>query len=323
MKLLHLFVLAACSGRSTTLQPASVTQAAIGETLTIDSKILGERRTINVYVPPDYAKGERYPVLYMPDGGMKEDFPHVVGSVDVSIKNTIIRPVIVVGVENTERRRDLPGPTAIPEEQNAAPNAGGNERFRAFLRDELKPMITARYRTTNESAIIGESLAGLFVVETFLVEPALFDGYIAADPSLWWNDESLIRSAGPRLAWLAGPKSLYVATSEMQDGVAMLLQLLGSYAPPGVTWKHEAMPDEHHGSLYPTAALHGIRMVFAAESQGQRASQSGSSPSSRRITIPAPSTNAFMLPYASPPSRVTRSEMPRRIKTRVLLRLAV
>src|SRR5688500_4958298 len=113
MKLLHLLlVLGACGGRPTTLQPESVTPASIGETLTIDSKILGERRTINVYVPPDYAKGERYPVLYMPDGGMNEDFPHVVGSVDVSIKNAIIRPVIVVGVQNTERRRDLPGPTA-------------------------------------------------------------------------------------------------------------------------------------------------------------------------------------------------------------------
>src|SRR6185295_19581518 len=82
--------------------PAGPAVAALGETLAIDSKVLGERRVINVYVPPDYAtSAARYPVLYMPDGGMKEDFPHVVGSVDVSIKNAVIRPVIVVGVENT------------------------------------------------------------------------------------------------------------------------------------------------------------------------------------------------------------------------------
>lgn len=262
--LFALLAVAACGGRPSNVpKPATTAAASIGETLTLDSKVLGERRTINVYLPPDYAKGERFPVLYMPDGGLDEDFPHVVGSVDVSIKNAIIRPVIVVGVQNTERRRDLPGPTAIPDEQKAAPNAGGNERFRKFLRDELKPMIAARYRTTAESAIIGESLAGLFVIETLLVEPQLFDGYIAADPSLWWNDESLIRTAGPQLAWLTGPKTIYVATSEMQDGVALLLQLLGSYAQPGVVWKHEAMPAESHGSLYPTAALHGIRLMFA------------------------------------------------------------
>ena len=262
-----MFVIAACGGRSTIPEPVNQEPAAIGETLTIDSKVLDEERTINIYVPPGYGTGStRYPVLYMPDGGLGEDFPHVVGSVDVSIKNKIIRPVIVVGIQNTERRRDLVGPTTIPEEQKDAPKAGGNEKFRRFLREELKPMVAANYHTTAESAIIGESLAGLFVIETFVVEPALFDGYIAADPSLWWNDQALVRSAGPSIAWMTGPKTLYVATSEMQDGVAALLTMLRIYSPAGVTWRHDPMPDEHHGSLFPTAALHGIRMVFATES---------------------------------------------------------
>src|SRR5690606_30389931 len=105
-----------------------------------------------------------------------------------------------------------------------------------------KPMIEARYRTTKESALIGESLAGLFVIETFLEEPTLFDGYIAADPSLWWNQISLVRESGPNLAWWsAGDKQLYIATAQMQEGVALLLSLLEIYAPPGVTWRHEPM----------------------------------------------------------------------------------
>src|SRR5512139_918794 len=166
-------VLVACKAPpppTSALGPAPGGRTTLGDTFTVDSKVLGERRVINVYVPPDYAKTEaRYPVLYMPDGGMAEDFPHVVGAVDVSIKNEVIRPVIVVGIENTERRRDLVGPTTVAEEQQAAPHAGGADRFRRFLRDELKPLIAARYRTTAESAIIGESLAGLFVVETFIV----------------------------------------------------------------------------------------------------------------------------------------------------------
>ncbi len=241
--------------------------AAIGETFTIDSKVLGERRVINVYLPPGYATATaRYPVLYMPDGGMAEDFPHVVGSVDVSIKNAVVRPMIVVGVENTERRRDLVGPTDVPEERAVAPHAGGADRFRAFLRDELKPWINARYRTTTESALIGESLAGLFVVETFVVDPTLFDGYIAADPSVWWNGRAVVRDVNAHLAaWSAGAKSLYVATAdekEMQDGVAIVTTALRIYAPAGVTWVYEPMPDEHHDTIFPTAALHGIRAVF-------------------------------------------------------------
>jgi len=245
---------------------AAPKQAVLGETFTLDSKVLGERRVINVYVPPDYAKSATpYPVLYMPDGGMAEDFPHVVGSVDVSIKNGVIRPVIVVGIENTERRRDLVGPTAVPDETKIAPHAGGSDRFRKFLRDELKPRIAARYRTTSESAIIGESFAGLFVVETFVVDPTLFDGYIAADPSLWWNERALVDAANPHLAaWTAGGKTLYIAGSAdaPAEAIDTLLTALRIYAPP-VRWTYEPMPNEHHPTIFPTAALHGIRTVFA------------------------------------------------------------
>ena len=273
MRWLAVVFVAACSARAQRPAPsaraAGAGLATIGLTLALESKLLGEHRVINVYVPPDYATGhERYPVLYMTDGGMGEDFPHVVGAVDVSIKNGIIRPVIVVGIENTERRRDLVGATTVVEEQKTAPHAGGADRFRDFLRDELKPMINARYRTTAESAIIGESLAGLFVVETFLVEPTLFDGYIAADPSVWWNEQALVRSANERLAWwAAGKRALYVATAdyqETQDAIATLATALRIQAPTGVTWVWEPMPNEHHSTIYPTAALHGIRTLFAA-----------------------------------------------------------
>jgi predicted alpha/beta superfamily hydrolase len=269
MKALFLLAVACAEAREhpAPAAPRGQPLAAIGETFSIESRILGERRVINVYVPPGYAKStERYPVLYMPDGGMAEDFPHVVGSVDVSIKNEVIRPVIVVGVENTERRRDLVGVTVVPDEQKVAPHAGGADRFRSFLRDELKPWVAAHYRTAGESALVGESLAGLFVVETFLVEPTLFDDYIAADPSVWWNEQAVVRSANAHLAWwTAGPKKLYVATAdaiEMQEGVGILTTALRIYAPP-VTWVYEPMPHEHHSTIFPTAALHGIRLVFA------------------------------------------------------------
>jgi hypothetical protein len=267
----HLVLLfASCASAPQPASPSVVKPAVatLGQTFAIESKLLGERRVINVYVPPDYAKSAaRYPVLYMPDGGMGEDFPHVVGSVDVSIKNAVIRPVIVVGIENTERRRDLVGPTSLAEEREIAPHAGGADRFRTFLRDELKPLINARYRTTPESALIGESLAGLFVLETFIVEPTLFDGYIAADPSVWWNEQALVRDAGLRLArWTAGAKLLYIATAdhpETQHAVAILTTALRIHAPAGVTWVHEPMPGEQHSTIYPTAALHGIRTLFA------------------------------------------------------------
>ena len=244
--------------------------ATLGQTYTLDSTILGEKRVINVYVPPDYSMSNRYPVLYMPDGGMNEDFPHIVGAVDVSTKNAIIRPMIVVGIQNTERRRDLAPPTSVPEEQKSAPHAGGTGKFRQFLRDEVKPFIAAHYAITDESGLIGESAAGLFVIETLLKEPTLFDNYISADPSVWWDEESLVNGAVVDIArWPAdlGPKHLYVATADYeptQHAVATLLTAFRVAAPDNPSVTYEPMPNEHHSTIFPTAALHGIRTLFAA-----------------------------------------------------------
>ena len=150
---------------------------AFGETFTIDSKILNETRRVNVYAPHGYKESAetRLPVLYMPEGGMAEDFLHVAGLVQVSVGNGTMRPFLLVGIENTQRRRDMTGPTENENDKKIAPRVGGSEAFRRFIRDELMPQVKGRYRTTNETAIVGESLAGLFVVETFLLEPDLFD----------------------------------------------------------------------------------------------------------------------------------------------------
>ena len=69
------------------------TPLVIGETFTIDSGILGETRRINVYLPPGYtdSRDVRIPVLYMPDGGIAEDFLHVAGLVQVSVSNGTMR----------------------------------------------------------------------------------------------------------------------------------------------------------------------------------------------------------------------------------------
>lgn len=240
----------------------------MGETFTIDSRVLGETRRINVYLPPGYAEspGARLPVLYMPDGGMAEDFLHVAGLVQVSVGNGTMRPFLLVGIENTERRRDLTGPTGNANDKKIAPRAGGSGAFRKFIRDELMPRVKNRYRTTGETAIVGESFAGLFVVETFLVEPDLFDTYVAFDPSLWWDDQKLVAGAGERLR--ARPrlaKTLYVASSgdDLPIGPTQrLADALGRDAPAGLRWHYERMPDEKHSTIYHPAALKAFRALF-------------------------------------------------------------
>lgn len=262
MKRAHLLVALAGFALSLSLHAAPL---VIGETFTIDSKILNETRRINVYLPPGYAEAPagKFPVLYMPDGGLAEDFLHVAGLVQVGVGNGTMRPFVLVGIENTQRRRDMTGPTENENDRKIAPRVGGSAAFRAFLRDELMPQVKARYRTTNETAIVGESLAGLFVVETFLTEPELFDTYIAFDPSLWWNDQKLVNGAAKNLPKTA--KTLYFASSD-EPGIIVntekLADALAKHAPPTLHWHYEKMPEEHHGTIYHPAALKAFRAVL-------------------------------------------------------------
>jgi predicted alpha/beta superfamily hydrolase len=239
----------------------------IGETFLINSKVLGETRRINVYLPPGYKESTdaRLPVLYMPDGGIAEDFLHVAGLVQVSVGNETMRPFLLVGIENTERRRDMTGPTENEKDKKIAPRVGGSERFRIFIREELMPQVKRRYRTTGETAIVGESLAGLFVVETFLLEPDLFDTYIAFDPSLWWNNQALVNGAAEHLR--ARPKlqkTLYIASSseDTAEVTRRFADILSKNSPSGIRWHYEKMPDEKHSTIYHPAAIKAFRALF-------------------------------------------------------------
>ena len=222
-------------------------------TFVVHSRPLDEDRTINVYTPPLRAPGDTLrPVLYMLDGGLAEDFPHVATTIDSLIRLGRIAPVLVVGIENTERRRDLTGPTSVGSDSAIALHVGGSAAFRAFLRDELMPEVRARWRVSGERAIVGESLAGLFIVETFLLEPGLFQRYIALSPSVWWNGGELVRTAGPRAAELPGGRVLFLAAAneeQIAGGTASIAAALRA-AAPALTLYYEPRPDLEHGTIF-------------------------------------------------------------------------
>jgi uncharacterized protein len=224
------------------------------DSFSVASQALGETRRVNVYRPADASPGARLPVLYMPDGGLDEDFPHVVNTVDSLIRLRVVRPVIVVGIPNTQRRRDLTGPTRVASDSAIAPRVGGSAAFRRFIRDELMPAVNRRYRTTDERSIVGESLAGLFIVETFLADPDLFRHYIALDPSLWWNGGALVDSAATRLAAFdKGPRTLFLASSDVRDiaeGTARLAKLVEAWKPRGLVWTYVPRPDLTHATIF-------------------------------------------------------------------------
>ncbi len=240
----------------------------IGETFFIRSAAMNEDRRINVYFPPGFSihAAQALPVLYMPDGGMGEDFLHIAGLLQVLITNRSMRPFVLVGIENTRRQRDMTGPTQNESDQRNHPDAGGSQALRTFIRNELMPEIRKRYPITGESAIIGESLAGLFVVETFLLEPGLFDIYIAIDPSLWWNDRWLLQFSEASIDKdRRDGKTLVLATSG-QPGMAELAQrLMGALSACRKRCaRHEYihLADENHATIYHPAALRSLPLAM-------------------------------------------------------------
>ncbi len=221
----------------------------------IESKQVGETRVINIWTPPMYdSSSDTFPVLYMPDGGIKEDFPHIANTLAKLIKEKSIPPYILVGIENTERGRDLTGYSKIKADERYCPLTNGAKNFRAFIISELIPEINNKYRTVDKKGIIGESLAGLFVMETFLEHPESFDKYIAMDPSLWWNNHFLVRNATDLLfkfpnknisLWFAGSGNPTVApyTKELE-------RILLRNAPNSIHWKYSDEPEEKHNTIF-------------------------------------------------------------------------
>lgn len=238
-------------------------------TFTIDSRVLGGPRRVTIALPPGYAGSRRrFPVLYLLDGGtVQEDFPKITDIVAEAVAAGRAAPMIVVGIEGVDRKHDLTHPATFAKDRALLPTSGGSAAYRRFLVDELQPWVEARYRADGRSGLIGESLAGLFVVETFLREPQAFDVYLAASPSLWWDDQSLSREASALLAkGKFGGRRLYLSIGDegttMQAGVDRVVAALRAKPPRGLAWRYDPMPKEHHATIYDPSARAGLAWLL-------------------------------------------------------------
>lgn len=252
-------------------QPAP-TPIVIGETHVISSRVLGQDRRLAVRLPTGYAgkPDTRYPVMYVIDGGPEQDFPHLAGLAQSADMNGTFEPFILVGIETVKRREEITPAVAdaTPYIAELQARPGGAERFRRFIADEVKPWIEARYRTNGTDAVMGESLAGLFVVSTLFEAPTLFDDYIAISPSLWWENMKYGRDAPSYLRRLpSGPRRLYLTLADEgyrhRQGNELLVAGLKAAAPADLEWLYVPQGDvETHASIYHGAALDAWRAFY-------------------------------------------------------------
>jgi predicted alpha/beta superfamily hydrolase len=251
----------------------------VGVTVRIKSAFLHEQRTINIYLPPGYANNDstRFAVVYVPDGGIAEDFLHIAGLVQYDAQRWVNRlpPSIVVGIENTNRQRDFTFPVnnldflaKVGYKKTDIPKYGGSGAYIAFLEKELMPYIHQHYKTNGHNTVVGESLAGLFVTELFAAHRTLFDNYVIISPSLWWGNGQLIN----RISLTTGNEgekhhiNVYLGVPDKSEDTLMyndalrLKARLNEVKNPETTIYFDYLPAETHATVMHQAAYNAFRL---------------------------------------------------------------
>ncbi len=250
----------------------------LGKTDELQSTLLKEKRTINIYFPEGYNKNDtiKYPVIYLLDGGADEDFIHIVGLVQFNNFSWINRvpPSIVVGIANTDRKRDFTYPTKIDEDKKKYPTAGKSDNFIAFIEKELQPYIEKTYKGNQSKTLIGQSLGGLLATEILLKKPTLFNKYIIISPSLWWDDASLLKQTSQILeASFTQPTDVYIGVGKeglapstiphvMEVDANLLVERLRSTKSKNLTVHFDYLPQEDHATISHQAVFNAFRLLY-------------------------------------------------------------
>jgi predicted alpha/beta superfamily hydrolase len=253
------------------ISSAAIAQPATGtvKRLTIKSAVLGEERIVLVRTPAGYESNKvSYPVLYMTDGD--GHMGHTASTIEFLTQNGRISDLIVVGVTNTDRTRDLT-PVKSTDKDPAGnlrfPTSGGADNFLKFFQTELIPEIEKQYRVQPYRIFAGHSLGGLFAIHAMISKPGLFNSYIAVSPSLQWENGEALRRAQDFLKNQKEFKAtLFVSLGNepgpIGESFDSFKDALSKSNIKGFEWQAERMADEDHGSVVLRSHYFGLRKVF-------------------------------------------------------------
>ena len=237
----------------------------------INSAVLGEERTILVRVPIGYETNKlHYPVLYMTDGNAH--IGHTSSTVEFLARNGRMSEMIVVGINNTDRTRDL-SPTHVTTTVAGGgsalqfPTSGGGDKFLKFIETELIPDIEKRYRVQPYRILAGHSLGGLFAVHAMVSRPDLFNSYVAVSPALQWDNQVIVKRAEDFFkARKEFDATLFMTLGHepgpIEDGFHQMKQVLEKNQTKGFEWAAQVMDDEDHGSVVLRSHYLAMRKVF-------------------------------------------------------------
>jgi predicted alpha/beta superfamily hydrolase len=248
-------------------QTEKVKPLTIGEIRTLKSKILNEERTLNIYLPQNFDKTKSYPIIYLLDGSMNEDFIHVTGLIQFFNQMYSMPETIVVGIANVDRKKDFTFHTDLKDLQKDYPTTGHSDKFISFLEKELKPYIESQFKTTDKY-LFGQSLGGLLATEILLKKPEMFNNYFIISPSLWWDDESLLKQAPQLLNEISDTKKfIYVSVGKGEHPVMVkdaedLYAVLKKSNKKNWTVKYKMMETDNHATILHRSLYEGLVKLF-------------------------------------------------------------
>lgn len=248
-------------------QTKNVKPLTIGEIRTIKSKILNEDRVLNIYLPQNFDKTRSYPIIYLLDGSMNEDFIHVTGLIQFFNQMYSMPETIVVGIANIDRKRDFTFHTDLKDLQKDYPTTGHSDKFISFLEKELKPYIESQFKTTDKY-LFGQSLGGLLATEILLKKPEMFNNYFIISPSLWWDDQSLLKQAPQLLAKIPDTKKfIYVSVGKGEHPVMIkdaeaFYDVLKKSNKKNWTVEYKMMETDNHATILHRSLYEGLVKLF-------------------------------------------------------------
>ncbi len=264
----------------------------IGKIDSIYSHILKEQRKVWIYTPDmtsgDRSAGHQYPVLYLLDGD--GHFPSIVGLVQQLSQvngNSVLPEMIIVGIPNTNRTRDLT-PTHIDSDPpmmdiNSSKTTGGGENFVDFIEKELMPHVDSLYPTAPYKILIGHSFGGLTVMNILTNHTKLFNAYIAIDPSMWYDKERFLSATEKKLdeKKFNGTRLFVGIANTMPYGMTLVKMKTDKTADTrhirsifeldhfckantqnGLKYASRYYNDDNHGSVPLASEYDGLRFIF-------------------------------------------------------------
>ena len=180
----------------------------------LDSKKLGEKRDLQIYLPSGYEDSkDSYPVLVLLDADYETMTNLKVSTAGIMADEGQSPEMIVIAIEVINSRRDYFAPQTM-EELNGT---SAVEKFRDFILEEVLPYAEKNYRTQPLKILSGDSNAGMFTLFTFLTKPESFNAFIAASPMLGWNIDIFNKLADKFIAEQKDVKSCVYANFGVDD----------------------------------------------------------------------------------------------------------